>query len=46
VIREFKERQALEVYLEPGEAVALHSGVLVSTVLDIHQSGDLQVANS
>jgi carboxynorspermidine decarboxylase len=44
VIREFKERHALEVYLEPGEAVALHSGVLVSTVLDIHQSGDLQVA--
>ena len=44
VIRDFKARHALEVYLEPGEAVALHSGVLVSTVLDIHQSGDLQLA--
>ena len=43
VIRDFKARHGLEVYLEPGEAVALHSGVLVSTVLDIHQSGDLQV---
>ncbi|NCG09120.1 MAG: carboxynorspermidine decarboxylase [Verrucomicrobia bacterium] len=43
VIRDFKARHALEVYLEPGEAVALHSGVLVSTVLDIHQSGDFQV---
>lgn len=43
VIRDFKARHGLEVYLEPGEAVALHSGVLVSTVLDIHQSGDFQV---
>lgn len=44
VIQAFKARHALEVYLEPGEAVALHSGILVSTVLDIHQSGDLQLA--
>ena len=44
VVKDFKSRHNLEVYLEPGEAVALHSGVLVSTVLDIHPSGDLQLA--
>jgi len=36
----FKQRYPhLEVYLEPGEAIAINTGVLVSTVLDI-QSGD------
>ena len=34
----------MEVYLEPGEAIALHCGVLVATVLDILDSGDLQMA--
>ena len=29
----------LEVYLEPGEAVALNAGFLVTTVLDIMQNG-------
>ncbi len=31
----FKDRYGVEVYLEPGEAVALNTGYLVSTVLDI-----------
>jgi carboxynorspermidine decarboxylase len=44
VISKFRERHALEVYLEPGEAVALHTGILVSTVLDIHQNGNTQLA--
>jgi carboxynorspermidine decarboxylase len=35
VIRSFKERWGKEVYLEPGEAVALNTGYLVATVLDI-----------
>lgn len=35
LIKNFKEKYSLEVYLEPGEAVALNIGVLVSTVLDI-----------
>lgn len=35
VIRRFKARHNLEVYLEPGEAVALDAGVLVATVLDV-----------
>lgn len=34
-ISKFKQRYAVEVYLEPGEAVALGTGVLVTEVLDI-----------
>lgn len=34
-IRNFKQRYPLEVYLEPGEAIAIGSGVLVAQVLDI-----------
>ncbi|MFU8779859.1 MAG: carboxynorspermidine decarboxylase [Kiritimatiellia bacterium] len=33
----------VQVYLEPGEAVAIHSGVLVASVLDVHQNGMPQV---
>ncbi len=35
----FKERYDVEVYLEPGEAVALNAGYLVTTVLDIVNNG-------
>ncbi len=36
LLKAFKERYPhLEVYLEPGEAMAINAGVLVSTVLDI-----------
>jgi carboxynorspermidine decarboxylase len=35
LILKFKEKYAVEVYLEPGEAVALNAGVLVASVLDI-----------
>ncbi len=34
-IVEFQEKYAVQVYLEPGEAAVLHSGVLVAEVLDI-----------
>lgn len=34
-IKEIKEKYNLEVYLEPGEAVALNTGFLVSEVLEI-----------
>jgi carboxynorspermidine decarboxylase len=34
-----KEKYGVEVYLEPGEAVALNTGYLVSTVLDIVKNG-------
>ncbi len=35
LIRRFRERWNVEVYLEPGEAIALHAGYLVASVLDI-----------
>jgi len=34
-IDNFKRRYALDIYLEPGEAIALNTGVLVASVLDI-----------
>ena len=38
-IKTFKERHDLKVYLEPGEAIALNTGVLVTEVLDIVNNG-------
>jgi carboxynorspermidine decarboxylase len=38
-IRRMQEKYGLEVYLEPGEAVALNAGYLVTTVLDTLQNG-------
>jgi len=39
LIDDFKRRYPLEVYLEPGEAIALNTGVLVASVLDIVHNG-------
>jgi len=38
-IERMKNKYGLEVYLEPGEAVALNAGFLATTVLDTHQNG-------
>lgn len=38
-IRSFKAKYGVEVYLEPGEAVALNAGYLVTRVLDIVHNG-------
>jgi carboxynorspermidine decarboxylase len=35
VVRSFKERWGKDVYLEPGEAVALNTGYLIASVMDI-----------
>ncbi len=35
LVREFRRRHGVEVILEPGEAIALDTGVLVTSVLDI-----------
>ncbi|WP_428263462.1 carboxynorspermidine decarboxylase [Haliangium sp.] len=35
LVRRFRDRHGVEVYLEPGEAIALNTGVLVASVLDI-----------
>ena len=36
---DLKEDTGAEVYLEPGEAVALDAGILVGTILDAHENG-------
>jgi carboxynorspermidine decarboxylase len=38
-LRDAKEDTGAEVYLEPGEAIALDAGILVGTVLDSHWNG-------
>ena len=38
-IRGFAARYGVQVYLEPGEAIAIGSGVLVAEVLDINSNG-------
>jgi carboxynorspermidine decarboxylase len=38
IITTFKEQYGTDVYLEPGEAIALNTGVLVATVIDIVQN--------
>ncbi len=43
VVNRLKDTYKVQVYLEPGEAVALNAGVLVSTVLDI-TSADMNLA--
>jgi carboxynorspermidine decarboxylase len=35
IINDFQDRYHLEIYLEPGEAIALNAGMLVATVLDV-----------
>ena len=44
ILINFKNRHNVEIYLEPGEAVALNSGIFVSTVLDIvHNDIDIAI---
>ncbi|MGH6785482.1 MAG: carboxynorspermidine decarboxylase [Novosphingobium sp.] len=38
-LKDVKARTGCELYLEPGEAVALDAGILVGTVLDTHWNG-------
>ncbi|MDE1767997.1 MAG: carboxynorspermidine decarboxylase [Candidatus Micrarchaeota archaeon] len=38
-INDFKKKYKVQVHIEPGEAVALNAGVLVSTVLDVVHNG-------
>jgi carboxynorspermidine decarboxylase len=40
-INHVKETYQVQVYLEPGEAVALNTGFLVSTVLELNENGIL-----
>ncbi len=43
LVKRLRETYDLEVYLEPGEAIVLGSGVLVATVLDVIENG-MQIA--
>ncbi|MFO7667445.1 MAG: carboxynorspermidine decarboxylase [Desulfobacterales bacterium] len=47
LITDFKKRYSLEVYLEPGEAIALDAGVLEASVLDIiHNKMDIAILDT
>jgi len=47
LINRFKHQYSIEVYLEPGEAIALNTGVLVSSVLDIiHNEMDIAILDT
>ena len=47
LIKDFKERYDVEVYLEPGEAIGWETGTLVTTVLDIVHNGlDIAILDS
>jgi carboxynorspermidine decarboxylase len=39
LLRNFGQRHRVQVYIEPGEAIAYHSGVLVAEVLDVMENG-------
>ncbi|MDD6036060.1 MAG: carboxynorspermidine decarboxylase [Lachnospiraceae bacterium] len=43
-IRHMQDTYHLEIYLEPGEAVALNAGYLLTRVLDIVKNGDTTIA--
>jgi carboxynorspermidine decarboxylase len=47
LIKDFKKKYGVDVYLEPGEAVALNAGIMVATVLDIvHNHVDIAVLDT
>lgn len=39
IIKKIKEKYSVEVYLEPGEAIALNTGFMIARVLDIVNNG-------
>jgi carboxynorspermidine decarboxylase len=44
LVRDTREKYRLEVWLEPGEAIAIHSGVLRATVMDVFESAGHRLA--
>jgi len=44
LVRETREKYGVEVWLEPGEAVAIHTGVLRAKVMDVFESAGHQLA--
>jgi carboxynorspermidine decarboxylase len=44
LVKHFKQKYGVEVYLEPGEAIAIGTGLLVSEVLDVvHNQMDIAI---
>ncbi|HOI95780.1 MAG TPA: carboxynorspermidine decarboxylase [Syntrophobacter fumaroxidans] len=47
LIDDFRSRHPLEIYLEPGEAVALNTGILAASVLDLlHNEMDIAILDT
>ena len=47
IVKGLRERYGLEIYLEPGEAVVLNAGFLVSSVLDtLHNGMDIAILDT
>jgi carboxynorspermidine decarboxylase len=47
VVSAFSQRHGVDVYLEPGEAIALRTGVLVASVLDtMHNGMDIAILDT
>ena len=44
LVRETREKYGVDVWLEPGEAVAIHTGVLRATVMDVFESAGHKLA--
>ncbi|NJM38957.1 MAG: carboxynorspermidine decarboxylase [Akkermansiaceae bacterium] len=44
LVREAQEKYGVEVWLEPGEAVAIHTGVLRAEVMDVFESAGHRLA--
>ncbi len=44
LVRETRKKYGVDVWLEPGEAVAIHSGVLRATVMDVFESAGHKLA--
>lgn len=47
LIEEARKTYNLDVILEPGEAAAIHSGILVASVMDLHRNdGDIAILDT
>jgi len=44
LVRQARERYTVDVWLEPGEAVAIHTGVLRASVMDVMESAGQRLA--
>lgn len=44
LVRKAREKYQVDVWLEPGEAVAIHAGVLRATVMDVFESSGHRIA--